>query len=70
VQERLEAIREQFERAGFELTIAPSTRGERGSWSGRYRSRSDPTQDDVAYGNTELEAAELALRRLRDITGR
>ena len=68
MQERLEAIREQFERAGFEFTIAPSTRGGRGGWFARYRSRSEPAQDDVAYGNTELEAAEIALRRLRDIT--
>jgi hypothetical protein len=65
--ERVEAIRNEFDRRGYELIIEESTRGgHRGGWLARYRSVTDPTAaNGVAHGNTKLEAAEVALSRLR-----
>jgi len=67
VNERIEAIRNEFDRRGYELIVEQSARGaERGGWLARYRSATDPTAaDGVAHGNTELEAAEVALSRMR-----
>lgn len=67
MDERVEAIRNEFDRRGYELIIDQSTRGgSSGGWLARYRSVTDPTAaNGVARGNTELEAAEVALNRLR-----
>jgi hypothetical protein len=67
VEERLAAIEQEFEEAGYELLLQESARGQgRGGWFARFRSTSDPTAPDgVVGGNTELEAAEVALQRLR-----
>jgi hypothetical protein len=67
VDERIEAIRNEFGRRGYELIVEQSTRGaSRGGWLARYRSMTDPTAPDgIAHGNTELEAAEVALSRMR-----
>lgn len=67
MDERVDAIRNEFDRRGYELIIDQSTRGgSSGGWLARYRSVTDPTAaNGVARGNTELEAAELALNRLR-----
>ena len=67
MEQRLAAIKQEFEDAGYELLLQKSPRGEaRGGWLGRFRSTSDPNAlDGLARGNTELEAAEVALRRLR-----
>jgi hypothetical protein len=72
VDERVEAIRTEFDRRGYELIIEQSTRGEhRGGWLARYRSVTDPTAaNGVAHGNTKLEAAEVALSRLRSSRSR
>jgi hypothetical protein len=67
MHDRLAAIRAEFERMGYELIVQESTRGTtRGGWLARYRASSDPAAPDgLARGNTELEAAEVALQRLR-----
>jgi hypothetical protein len=67
MEERLAAIKREFERRGYELIIEPSARGAyRGGWLARYRLATDPRAvDGVARGNTELEAAEMALSRVR-----
>jgi hypothetical protein len=64
--ERLVAIHAQFRRHGCELIVQESTRGpSRGGWLARYRCRDSHSIDGVAHGNTELEAAELALAQFR-----
>ena len=67
MDDRIAAIRAEFQRQGCELFIAESARGGRsGGWLARYRSRPEgPALDGVAHGNTELEAAEVALARFR-----
>jgi hypothetical protein len=67
MDERLAAIREEFERYGYEIIVERSTRGEqRGGWFARYRSVEDrAAAGGVASGNTQLEAAEVALKRFR-----
>jgi hypothetical protein len=64
---RVDAIRHEFERWGYELVIEQSPRGEkRGGWLARYRSTIDASAPGgIARGNTELEAAEVALLRFR-----
>jgi hypothetical protein len=68
MDERLAAIREEFERYGYEIIVEQSTRGEqRGGWFARYRSVEDrAAAGGVASGNTQLEAAEVALKRSGD----
>jgi hypothetical protein len=64
--ERLASIRAEFHRHGYELLVERSARGEvRGGWLARYRSRASGGLDGVTHGNTELEAAELALAQFR-----
>jgi len=64
--ERLSAIRAEFRRHDCELIVQASTRGQtRGGWLARYRCRDRHDIDGVAHGNTELEAAELALAQFR-----
>jgi hypothetical protein len=72
MDERIEAIRQEFDRYGYELIIEQSNRGgERGGWLARYRSMTDrAAADGVAHGNTEREAAEVALSRFRGIRPR
>jgi hypothetical protein len=67
VNERIDTIRNEFDRRGYELIVEPSTRGaDRGGWLARYRSATDSSAaDGIAHGNTELEAAEVALSRMR-----
>jgi hypothetical protein len=67
MDERIATIRNEFARRGYELIIEESARGAlRGGWLARYRLVADPrAADGVARGNTEVEAAELALSRLR-----
>jgi hypothetical protein len=67
VDERLAAIKQEFEHAGFQLSIQESARGQgRGGWFARFRSSLDEAAPDmIARGNTELEAAEVALQRFR-----
>lgn len=67
VDERLAAIKQEFEQAGFQLSIQESARGQgRGGWFARFRSFLDEAAPDmIAHGNTELEAAEVALQRFR-----
>jgi hypothetical protein len=64
---RVEAIRHEFEQRGYELVIEQSPRGEkRGGWLARYISMTDASAPGaIARGNTELEAAEVALLRFR-----
>jgi hypothetical protein len=67
MDERILAIRREFDRYGYELIIEESNRGgHRGGWLARYRSTSQGVAvDRVAHGNTEREAAEVALARFR-----
>jgi hypothetical protein len=64
---RVEAIRHEFKRRGYELVIEQSPRGEkRGGWLARYRSMTDASAPGgIARGKTELQAAEVALLRFR-----
>ena len=64
---RVEAIRREFEQKGYELVVEQSARGEkRGGWLARFRSLTDASvPGGISRGNTELEAAEVALVRFR-----
>jgi hypothetical protein len=67
INERLKAIHAEFGRHECRLTLQASMRGASvGGWFARYQRSERDGLDGLAHGDTELEAAELALAKFRN----